>query len=158
MRGIAPTPIDERFFRFVAPMMDDRGCWEWTGYFAGPPSARYGYISQPPRQMRRAHRVSWEIHNGPIPNNLCVLHRCDNMACVNPTHLFLGTNSDNTRDMIAKGRHRGSTDEYCLRGHSREEHGVKIKGKKPGQLVWRCRACFRFRDQLKRTSRKEVVS
>jgi len=52
----------------------------------------------------RAPRVSWELHNGPIPDDKMVLHECDNPACVNPKHLFLGSAADNTVDMMAKGR------------------------------------------------------
>lgn len=54
----------------------------------------------------RAHRVSWSLFRGAIPNSLNVLHRCDVRRCVNPDHLFLGTHADNTRDMISKGRGR----------------------------------------------------
>jgi hypothetical protein len=53
---------------------------------------------------RGAHRVSWVLTNGPILDGLCVLHRCDNRICVNPSHLFLGTKKDNFQDMITKGR------------------------------------------------------
>ena len=56
-------------------------------------------------KMYTGHRASWIIHNGPIPNKLCVLHKCDTPLCVNPNHLFLGTRADNVYDMVNKDRH-----------------------------------------------------
>jgi hypothetical protein len=56
--------------------------------------------------QRRAHRVAWEIYCGEIPNNLHVLHTCDNPLCVKPDHLWLGTQADNMRDKALKGRQR----------------------------------------------------
>jgi hypothetical protein len=96
MRGPKPVPAFERFWRFVEK---GDGCWEWTGS-----SVPYGYGSFGADGTKRAHRISWEIHFGPIPNGLCVLHHCDNPPCVNPAHLFLGTRQDNSDDKMAKGR------------------------------------------------------
>ena len=70
---------------------------------------RDGYVvSWRGRKTLFAHRIAWEEANGPIPGGLCVLHRCDNPPCCNPAHLFLGTRSDNLRDMWAKGRGRAT--------------------------------------------------
>lgn len=78
-------------------------CWEWTGWRTG--KMRYGAM-QVRGKILPAHRFSYIVHHGPIPDGLCVCHRCDNPGCVNPAHLFLGTKGDNNRDMMSKGRIR----------------------------------------------------
>lgn len=79
---------------------DDAGCWLWKEYCD---KDGYGRVRVGGRKLP-AHRVSYELHVGPITDGLWVLHRCDRPTCVNPDHLFLGTPADNVRDMIQKGR------------------------------------------------------
>lgn len=75
-------------------------CWNWIGALK---DKRYGVYSYNDKK-ERTHRVSWMLHYGDIPEGLCVLHKCDNMLCINPDHLFLGTKGDNARDRNNKGR------------------------------------------------------
>jgi hypothetical protein len=77
------------------------GCWEWNGSRTG---FGHGQIGTGSGRTVYTHRLSYELAHGPIPDGLCVLHRCDNPPCCRPDHLFLGTRSDNMADKVAKGR------------------------------------------------------
>jgi hypothetical protein len=91
------TLID-RFWESVEKTSD---CWMWKK--AITPESGYGAMRWD-GPTRGAHCISWEIHYGPIPEGMSVLHHCDNRPCVRPDHLFLGTLDDNNKDMAAKGR------------------------------------------------------
>ena len=78
------------------------GCHLWM---ASTTSEGYGQLWVGDKNIG-AHRIAWELRNGPIPDGLCVLHTCDRRECVNPNHMFLGTRADNAEDRDAKGRHK----------------------------------------------------
>lgn len=101
--GRAPTPPESRFWKKVHKT---DGCWLWTGarsrmgYGAWTPSAS----GPQPWPKVHAHRFSYELAYGPIPEGTCVLHACDTPACVRPDHLWLGSRVDNNLDKLQKGR------------------------------------------------------
>ena len=86
---------EERFWRNVHKT---DGCWPWL---AALNHGGYGVFSD--GRYERAHRYSWKLHNGTIPDGLCVLHSCDRRDCVNPAHLRVGTRQDNADDMRRRG-------------------------------------------------------
>lgn len=96
--------LEERFFEKVVKGDNPNDCWSWKGRKS---EAGYGRIDTKNKGVKRtltAHRVSYELHHGPIAENMCICHHCDNRECANPQHLFQGTHADNMKDMTEKGR------------------------------------------------------
>jgi hypothetical protein len=102
MKRDARTPIEDRFWAMV---QKGYACWTWTGCID---QRGYGQIARGGKYGGhvKTHRLAYEIQNGLIAPGLHVLHRCDNPSCVRGDHLFLGTHTDNMRDMWSKGRGR----------------------------------------------------
>lgn len=141
----------ERFWAKVDQSGGAEACWPWMG---GRHKFGYGNVEHDVR----AHRLAWELANGPIPAGLHVLHRCDNPPCCNARHLFIGTDADNVADMRAKGRQgrpvmpKGDAwraihpprplRTHCGRGHEYTDATTVFdrNGKR------RCRECDRIRD------------
>jgi hypothetical protein len=92
----------EWFWAKLSPPTPD-GCREWTGYRM---HHGHGRLMGPDGHLELAHRVAWKLTFGPIPDGMFVCHHCDNGACCESSHLFLGTNADNMADMVSKGRGR----------------------------------------------------
>lgn len=122
-----PHLSNEAIDRFLSRIEKSDGCWMWKGLLQPPAlPLRYGIFCFNNGDYM-AHRISWQIHNGPIPEGLCVLHHCDVPACVRPDHLFLGTRADNNADKFAKGRAGGPKGEENPAARLTERDVVRIR-------------------------------
>jgi hypothetical protein len=130
---------------------DANGCWLWTGYVCK--KTHRGYINLGSGVPIQTSRAMWQAVHGPIPKGLLVCHECDVPRCINPAHLWLGTNDQNMRDMIRKGRHYNSMKTHCKRGHELAGDNVKPGLNLKGQLVRRCRACIKMYDDKRRAQK-----
>lgn len=127
---LSPAKLVLRSARFesLIERIPEAGCWLWMGSIGWNGYGQFG------RGHIGAHRVSWELHVGPIPPGMFVCHRCDVPSCVNPAHLFLGSSADNSRDMVLKGRsgrgeragHAKLTSEAVLAIRASAQRGVAL--------------------------------
>ena len=125
---------DEFKSRFFQKTIREGECLLWTG---AKNRKGYGRVANGQRSQAPAHRVAWEIENGPFPSGMLALHSCDIPSCVNPQHIRPGTHQDNVRDREERGRgHRALVGTVCPKGHPITNDNIIIDG-----VTRRCRKC-----------------
>jgi hypothetical protein len=135
-------------------MSENNDCYEWQGNFN---ASGYGQMKYFGKNVL-AHRVLMEIFLGRrLPKNILVCHHCDNPACINLEHLFLGTHKDNALDMVAKGRGNSQKKTHCPLGHEYTKENTYILNASSGKER-RCKTCLARKEREKRAKKKALLA
>lgn len=132
----------DRFMEKVSPE-PNTGCWLWSGSSC---DKGYGMFNLNGKTVR-AHRLSYEIHNGKIAEGMHILHKCDNPCCVNPEHLSVGTNHDNVKDKLSKRRDHNQRKTHCPLGHPYDNENTGVWG---GMRY--CKECRKLKQRARRAA------
>lgn len=143
--------IEEAYLRRV---VKKEGCWGWNGVIKDSGYAK----GMNNGEWYLAHRVSYEMHVGPIPNGMMVCHTCDNPECSNPAHLFVGTMKDNMQDAARKGRckNQNTGKTVCKRGHPLTEDNVYVIKNPNSKKFGRMRECLACK-VMHKENRKRLI-
>jgi hypothetical protein len=146
--------MNKKIFKSYLILTDKSGCWIWSRY---KDKAGYGKLYFR-NKVYLAHRVSYILYKTEIPKGSCVLHKCDQPSCCNPNHLFIGSQADNVKDMIKKGRSKSgifnSKKTHCPKGHEYTPDNIYSNGIKRSQRL--CATCCKLRAKIYRNYQKEA--
>lgn len=149
---IIMSPFD-RFMSKVSRQQSESGCWLWM---ASCNQDGYGKFSINRKELG-AHRASWQLMRGPIPSGELVLHHCDVPRCVNPEHLYLGSQADNMRDRLTRGRLRNGSEgqTHCKNGHPLSGSNLcswRLRGPRPAR---QCKTCHNSKTRLQKALKRK---